>query len=517
MPLTKIQPQNIKDYTIDTAKLSNTATVAFTQTLAPKITSVNVANSSYTILDDTAVDTAGGYIVINGSEFQSGATVFIDTTQATAVTYVNSTTLRAQVPAKSASSYNLYVINPDGGFGIRVNGITYSTLPTWVTTSPLANKEANVAFNLSFNATGATTYSNTTALPAGTTLLANGYFYGTVTIGANTTYSFTVVATDAELQDSNSTFSVTFTVVPKYELWLWGANNYGQLGLNDRVYRSSPTQVGSGTNWSMINSGRQNTGAIKNDGTLWTWGSNTYGKLGHNNVVDRSSPVQVGSGTDWNSISSSQGISIVIKTNGTLWAWGVNTSGQLGLNDLIYRSSPVQIGTSTNWSKIDNSFQNCIATKTDGTLWAWGLGDSNGQLGLNDRVNRSSPTQVGSGTTWNLISGGAYLRLATKTDGTLWAWGRNNYGQLGLNDRVTRSSPTQVGTGTTWNLISGGRYNSISTKTDNTLWMWGDNTNGELGLNDVVNRSSPVQVGSSANWTSISGGDWTHTISIKTV
>ena len=33
---------------------------------------------------------------------------------------------------------------------------------------------------------------------------------------------------------------------------------------------------------------------------------------------------------------------------------------------------------------------------------------------------------------------------AAKTDGTLWTWGYNDKGQLGLNDGVSRSSPTQV-------------------------------------------------------------------------
>jgi hypothetical protein len=186
-------------------------------------------------LDDTAVNVGGGYIVVTGAEFQSGATVLIDTTPASAVTYVNSTTLQVQVPTKSASSYNLYVVNPDGGVGIKVSGITYSSEPTWVTASPLANQAANTAFGVSLSASGATSYSVAagSTLPAGTTLAANGYFSGTVSIGAETTYSFSVVATDAELQDSSKTFQVTVTVVPSYQIWTWGYNAFGALGQNN--------------------------------------------------------------------------------------------------------------------------------------------------------------------------------------------------------------------------------------------------------------------------------------------
>ena len=179
---TKILGNQITSYTIETEQLSNTATAAFAKTLAPKILYANVASNTYSVLDDTAVNVGGGFIVITGAEFQSGATVLIDTVAAASVTYVNSTTLRAQVPARSAASYNLYVVNPDGGTGLKVAGITYSGFPAWNTASGLANGTSDVAFSvpLSANSDSTIIYSNTTSLPAGTTLLANGYFYGNV-------------------------------------------------------------------------------------------------------------------------------------------------------------------------------------------------------------------------------------------------------------------------------------------------------------------------------------------------
>jgi hypothetical protein len=324
---TKILGNQITSYTIDTVQLSNTATAAFAKTLAPKVLYANVASNTFTVLDDAAVNVGGGYIVVTGAEFQSGATVLIDTTPASAVTYVNSTTLRVQVPTKSASSYNLYVVNPDGGVGIKVSGITYSSEPTWVTSSPLSNQASNTAFGVSLSATGATSYSVAagSTLPAGTTLAANGYFSGTVSIGAETTYTFSVVATDAELQDSSKTFQVTVTVVPPNRLYVWGDNSYGQQGLNttqDGV-KSSPVQVGTNTNWS----------------------ENIY---------------------------SSTQVRVAIKTDGTLWSWGRNNNGQLGLSDRVNRSSPTQVGTNITWSKLSFGLQNdgseaVFAIKTDGT------------------------------------------------------------------------------------------------------------------------------------------------------
>ena len=67
---------------------------------------------------------------------------------------------------------------------------------------------------------------------------------------------------------------------------------------------------------------------------------------------------------------------------------------------------------------------------------------------------------------------------------TLWSWGYSVYGSLGFNvgDGVKRSSPTQI-PGTSWKSASRGTHHGMATRTDGTLWTWGKNENGELGQN----------------------------------
>jgi alpha-tubulin suppressor-like RCC1 family protein len=499
----------------DGAVTSNT--ISETVALGVKIANVSIANSSYTVLDDTAVNTAGGYIVVTGAGFKSGAIITIGDTNATTTTFVNSTTLRAQVPAKDAATYTVYVTNTDGSVGLRINGLTYSNTPVWGTGSTLDNQEVDIAFavNISANSDSSVTYANTTALPAGTDLLSNGYFYGTITgIEEETTYTFTVDAIDAENQENSREFSVTVTVAPSYQLWTWGFNLNGQLGLNDRTDRSSPVQIGSDATWtnlssgSDVNSGQSSSIAIKTDRTLWTWGRNNNGQLGLNDTIDRSSPVQVGVLTTWNKVIGDSFIFsfLSIKTDGTLWSWGRNAYGVLGLNDETDRSSPTQVGTDTNWNNISLGTGCAAVTKTDGTLWTWG-NNWQGQSGFENNANASSPTQVGSDNDWNLITNSSTTTMATKTNGTLWTWGNNYFGQLGLNDKeINRSSPTQVGSDTNWNSVSGSGDHHAAIKTDGTLWKWGRNFDGQLGLNNIIDKSSPTQVGTDTNWNNISLG-----------
>jgi alpha-tubulin suppressor-like RCC1 family protein len=312
-------------------------------------------------------------------------------------------------------------------------------------------------------------------------------------------------------------------------LWTWGKNDFGELGNNNVAARSSPVQVGStpqaADSWSTADGASADRMGIRTDGSLWLWGPPGYGKIGDDTSINRSSPVQIGTLTTWAKVAGLTDHSLAIKTDGSLWAWGGNANnggrgfGSVGDNTSINRSSPVQIGADTNWSKIAASLSHSMAIKTDGTMWSWGRNDAGnflGVLGDNTTISRSSPVQVGSLTTWSLVSCGRYHTLAVKTDGTMWSWGRSTGGPLGLNTPsiASVSSPTQIGSDTNWSQISGAGVHSMAIKTDGTLWLWGSNAYGRLGTNDIINRSSPVQVGALTSWSKISGGN-EHSLALK--
>ncbi|MCC4119152.1 hypothetical protein LLG90_27875, partial [Aromatoleum toluclasticum] len=85
------------------------------------------------------------------------------------------------------------------------------------------------------------------------------------------------------------------------------------------------------------------------------------------------------------------------------------------------------------------------------------------------------PGKVTDETDWKAISAGREHSLALKTDGTLWAWGANNWGQLGDGTGADRSTPAPVNEETDWTAVSAGRDHSLALKTDGTLWAWGAN------------------------------------------
>ena len=302
----------------------------------------------------------------------------------------------------------------------------------------------------------------------------------------------------------NGSVECTAAIDMNGKLWSWGHNNIGQLGHNNKTQYSSPVQIGTETTWSSVSMDELHTLALKTDGTLWSIGNSGQGQGGNDNTTPSSSPVQVGTDTTWSKVMTMGNGSYGLKTDGSLWSWGSNDYGHLGQNNNLTYSSPKQIGTQTTWSDI-SGWYNCVgALKTNGTLWAWGDNTAEGQLGQNNKSSKSSPTQVGTQTTWASIGSG-YNSNGIKTDGTLWLWGRNQYGALGDGQagpwpsyNYAASSPRQV-PGTTWEAgtYAGGWSASFVRKTDGTWWGWGQNSYGQLAQNTSGlpgSRSSPVQI-----------------------
>jgi len=361
--------------------------------------------------------------------------------------------------------------------------------------------------NLTGIAATAFVTNNVTANGSNTTIdLSNGDNI-ILTQTANTTIAFSNVSTShvISILRANGTGTITW---PNAVSWSGGvaptlienprSSDYQQFNLLTRD---------GGTTWF----GWENLSNDPQNMELYVWGNNVYGEmmLNFSQGAKRSSPTQV-PGTNWSSISNSSNneqahISFAGKSDGTLWVAGSpkedgnsTMRGITGLNNQVRYSSPVQI-PGTTWSGVvARGNQRVMATKTDGTLWIWGR-NQYGELGVNDRTDRSSPVQVPG--TWSTSKGrlavGPQHNFAIKSDGTLWTWGQNNTGNMAVNQpsNYRRSSPVQVGSDSTWRTVVCDPWNNnIATKTDGTLWSWGYNGNGNLGLNDTTRRSSPTQI-----------------------
>jgi hypothetical protein len=233
---------------------------ALTEVLAPTLDAIASPkiNSITYPGDDTAASTAGGQtITINGSGFQTGAIVTVDGSTIGVVSVVDSNTITFISPAKASGSYNLYVINSDGGTGIYIPGMQYSGTPTWNTAAgSLGTLYETQTLNYTLSATSDSTITYSvgtgTLVSGGSLNSSTGAITGTAgSVSSSTTYTFGVDAIDTELQDTRRSFSVT--VNPDVVTWSTPANGASYSNVVNDVFSvslSASSAIGSPVTYS---------------------------------------------------------------------------------------------------------------------------------------------------------------------------------------------------------------------------------------------------------------------------
>jgi alpha-tubulin suppressor-like RCC1 family protein len=137
-------------------------------------------------------------------------------------------------------------------------------------------------------------------------------------------------------------------------------------------------------------------------------------------------------------------------SNGDVYACGDNASGDLGIGRNGGSSTPVPVqglqGVSV--TSLVASYEDSGALLADGTYEDWGSNDL-GQLGDGSVAHSSDVPVVVSlpaGVT-QAVEGGSFSNngqtLVMLSDGSLYAWGDDQFGQLGDDKAITESTPVQ--------------------------------------------------------------------------
>jgi alpha-tubulin suppressor-like RCC1 family protein len=295
--------------------------------------------------------------------------------------------------------------------------------------------------------------------------------------------------------------------------WVWGYNLYGMLGDGTTTDRTTAIQVPGLNEVTFVSAGYYHTLLLQADGTLWASGKNAYGTLGDATVKQRLTFVEVGRRAR---LSGGGFQSLVLKRDGRVLGTGFNGNGELGDGSTNSRWNPtMEVTNLSGVVTIVVGENHGLAAKDDGTVWAWGLNNW-GQLGDGTTNNRTAPVQVSGLYGIVDVAAGFSHSLALRYDGTVWAWGNNNYGQVGDNTTTTRLTPVQVLGGLSSVVgISGGSSHSVAVKLDGTVWAWGGNWGGQVGDGTMVNRLVPVQSSGLSGIADVSAG-YNHSIALTT-
>jgi alpha-tubulin suppressor-like RCC1 family protein len=289
----------------------------------------------------------------------------------------------------------------------------------------------------------------------------------------------------------------------------WGIDSSNQLGTAATEPASSRklpvpvdmTGVLAGRTVIAVSTGMDQTIALCADGQLVKWGigSPKPSWVNADGALSGKTPVAVASGEKH---------VLVLCSDGSLVTWGSNVYSQLGTGNSQNSDTPVAVVQSgvllgkTPIAIAAGTYHNLVLC-SDGTLVAWG-NNNFGMLGDNTNVRPLVPVRVKAdgalaGKTVITIAAGGGHSLALCADGSLAAWGDNSKGQLGIGSTTSSRVPVLVDrsgvlAGKTIVGIGAGQSQNLLRCSDGSLFSWGENTEGQLGNSSKTQSSVPVAV-----------------------
>lgn len=302
-----------------------------------------------------------------------------------------------------------------------------------------------------------------------------------------------------------------------------GYNAYGQLGDGTREDRNQAVAVQGLTRITGFSAGATHTLAFTNNSSVMAWGYNSHGQLGNSKIKTSkdsrtddysATPVQVDSLAGVTSVAAGGFHSLAV-AGGKVYSWGDNTYSQLGYaTSETVNKAPKEVPALDGVIQVAAGGYHSLALTSGGRVWAWGKNDV-GQLGpgATGEASKAAPVQVlftdpltglPADVVPEEIAAGGGFNLARMDDGSVWAWGHNQYGQTGSSTGMGEklgfvAVPVKVNglpTGLRAIGIAAGIGHALAVMNDGTAWAWGFNERGALGNNPEINPETPSNANS---------------------
>lgn len=297
-------------------------------------------------------------------------------------------------------------------------------------------------------------------------------------------------------------------------LWCWGDNTYGQLGDGTTDHSSSPVVVDDDQfdgEIAAVEVGEEHSCASTDAGELYCWGRNNHGQLGVGSDVEESSePLVIENLADFEVVDLAVGEdhtcalgSVDIAVNGggadkTIYCWGRNINGQTGYDETEDVYEPHQVGLIGELEALAGGDRHNCATDSEGSVFCWGR-PNEGQLGLEDPDSAFQPEPVpieGLEQVQTLMARG-YWNCAVDAGSEVYCWGSDaelQQGGITGDDGSTAEPLHQEELGDFEQFAMGGRH-VCGVDHEGLVQCRGRNTDDQLGIDsDVAEESSFMTV-----------------------
>ncbi|MEM9551162.1 MAG: Ig-like domain-containing protein [Pseudomonadota bacterium] len=317
---------------------------------------------------------------------------------------------------------------------------------------------------------------------------------------------------DATIKSVSAGLLHTTFLTEDGDVYAFGFNNRGPLGLGDEETRTEAVKIDALDDIDVvgIENGNSTSFAITATGQLYAWGTNSNGQLGLGDLEERLSPVLVEALADETVIDVSSGTShtVVLTADGQVYAFGSNTDGQLGAPEALdadgaplrrFELPALVEGLPGNVVAVTADTKTTFAVTADGRLFGWGesrtgqllQGTDNGDGTFTpDTADVLAPVELDVPGHVVDVKGGARWFVALTDDGDVYAWGPNDEGPTGGldGDPAAESDaaffPTLIPELDDLNIveIQTGPNSIIAVADTGQIFTWGSNSDGRLGF-----------------------------------
>eukprot|EP00826_Nyctotherus_ovalis_P011536 TRINITY_DN12999_c0_g1_i16.p1 TRINITY_DN12999_c0_g1~~TRINITY_DN12999_c0_g1_i16.p1 ORF type:complete len:343 (-),score=56.81 TRINITY_DN12999_c0_g1_i16:64-1092(-) len=270
------------------------------------------------------------------------------------------------------------------------------------------------------------------------------------------------------------------------EIFAWGADRYGQLGLGNQTGKCYP--VPRFCSFSVVirsvSCGEEHSALITGKGEIFTVGSNSEGRLGLGDLtMTRSSTpcfVEALGNLTAVQISCGWGHTAAVMSNGELYTWGVGEYGALGLEGTESQWVPAKVSVGRKVAEAKCGTRHTAVVDEEGRLYMCGSGDA-GQLGTGSRQRELLPKEITSlPERVQHAACGIFHTLVLTKSGRLYSMGGNNFGQLGTGSKRSSVFPTRIKgleTHTVAKAVAGNHSAAVTDKGE--VFVWGTGVFGE--------------------------------------
>ncbi|XP_065756467.1 X-linked retinitis pigmentosa GTPase regulator isoform X4 [Phocoena phocoena] len=283
----------------------------------------------------------------------------------------------------------------------------------------------------------------------------------------------------------------TAIITGNNKLFMFGSNNWGQLGLGSKSTVNKPTCVKALKLEKMkfAACGRNHTLVSTEGGKVYAAGGNTEGQLGLGDTEERNTFHLISFFTSQHKIkqlSAGSNTSAALTEDGELFMWGDNSEGQIGLQNITSICVPHQVTIGKPISWISCGYYHSAFVTTEGELYTFGEPEY-GKLGLPEKllINHKVP-QLVPGIPQKVIQvacgGGHTVALTEKA---VYTFGLGQFGQLGLGTFIFETSEPKAVENIKDQKISyvccGENHTALITDLG-LMYTFGDSRHGKLGF-----------------------------------